>query len=274
MTPAVLLPPPRRLFWVVLAVGIVGLSACRADDDDSVSGDDDDDDATPGALGFEDVTLAWGVDFVAPISPDQPTAPVENGIGDWIAGGGALLIDLTGDETLDLFLTAPHGPNALYLNDGDGFVLRPDSGLEEGPWVFGATAIDLDDDGLRDVLLLADRSVRYMHNEGGGAFEDRGPSSSWASWSDRPASRRWTTTATASSICSSACSAETWTSSPVPGWTASFGGSATASSRTCRRAWAPTRTAPGNASRRAGSTWRATTNSRSTSPTTTGSGGL
>jgi len=156
------------LLLLPLAVGCVE----PPDDDDAVS--DDDDAVEPGPFGMEDVTAAWGVDFDAPVSPNQPTEPVENGVGDWISGGGAVLADLTGDDLLDLLITAPHGPNQLYLNDGDGLVLRPGSGLEEGPWVFGGTALDLDGDGLRDVLLLAERSVRWFRNDGGGAFTDRG----------------------------------------------------------------------------------------------------
>lgn len=159
----------RHLILIALLV-----AGCVGPNDDDTAATDDDDAATPGPFGFEDVTAAWGVDFEAPVSPNQPTEPVENGVGDWISGGGALLVDLTGDDLLDLLITAPHGPNALYLNTGDGFTRATNSGLEEGPWVFGATAVDLDSDGLRDVLLLSDRDVRYFHNEGAGVFADRG----------------------------------------------------------------------------------------------------
>ena len=160
---------------LALALTALLASGCIEPPGDDDTAGDDDDAVEVGPLAFEDVTEAWGVQFDAPVSPVQPEAPVENGVGDWIAGGGALLVDLTGDDALDLLVTAPHGPNALFVNDGTGaFTKRAGSGLEEGPWILGATAADLDGDGLRDVLLLSDRSVRYFHNEGGGGFVDRG----------------------------------------------------------------------------------------------------
>lgn len=165
----------RRLFPLLLLLGCPTAEPVL-DDDDAAPLDDDDDVLSPPDFSVQDVTAAWGIDYVPPVSPDQPQSFEESeGIaGDWVMGGGGVLDDLDGDGRLDLLLTAPFAANRLHRGTADGFVEVPGSGLEGADWTFGAVAADLDADGLRDVLLIEDHAVRYLHNDGGMAFSDRG----------------------------------------------------------------------------------------------------
>ncbi len=122
-------------------------------------------------LPFEDVTVSMRVDFEAPPpGEDHGLTHTE----DLTNGGGAGLIDLTGDGVLDLVLTAPYGDNALYLGDGDGFTRVDDPAFEDLPLTTCVSAADLDADGLRDLFVCSDSRVLMYRNLGGGRFEDAG----------------------------------------------------------------------------------------------------
>jgi hypothetical protein len=122
-------------------------------------------------LPYTDVTSDLGVDYEA------PRPPAGHGLihtEDLTNGGGAGLLDLTGDGVLDLLLTAPYGPNALFLGDGDGFVRVDAPAFENLPLTTCVSAADLDGDGLRDLFLCTDSRVVMYRNLGDGAFEDVG----------------------------------------------------------------------------------------------------
>jgi len=167
-----------RLLALLLAPAVACVvEPAPSDDDDAIPNDDDDDDAAPvEGFAFEDRTAAWGVDFDPAPSPDTPQSKEEAGgiEGDWVMGGGGVLDDLDGDGLLDLFATAPFAPNRLYRGTGGPFELVADSGLEGGDWTFGAVSVDLDADGLRDLLVLADHDVLHFHNDGDMVFRNRG----------------------------------------------------------------------------------------------------
>ena len=108
--------------------------------------------------------------YASPLPP-----PGAAGLDD-TAGGGAVLDDLDGDGLLDLFVTAPHGPNALFLGQGDGtFAEHPDSGLEDGDRATTAVAVDLNDDRYPEILLGDRGKLRLFRNVSGGT---------WLEWGD------------------------------------------------------------------------------------------
>jgi len=127
--------------------------------------------ATSETLAFTESTLALGVDFFAPWT----TVPVP-AKRDHHVGGGAVVADLTGDDSPDFVFTAVHGSPAVFLNDGAGsFSRRGDSGIEGLAHSVSVYAVDLDADGLRDLVFTAWDGVHPFRNLGGGAFERRAP---------------------------------------------------------------------------------------------------
>ncbi len=68
---------------------------------------------------------------------------------------GVVMIDLDGDEDLDLLLTMPFGPGAVYLNTGEGaFTQAADaSGLRSSYASTTATLADVDQDGDLDAYI-------------------------------------------------------------------------------------------------------------------------
>ena len=84
------------------------------------------------------------------------------------AGTVPLLFDYDNDGFLDLFLSSPQGPSALYRNDGTGTFSVANVGAL--PAARAAEAVDADGDGDLDLaLVLADGSVALFENRGGNA---------------------------------------------------------------------------------------------------------
>jgi len=97
----------------------------------------------------------------------------EAGVADAHWGLGAAFADVDNDGDLDLFVSNYVGPNALYLNDGQGrFTLAAESaGLADLGWGKGPTFGDLDHDGYLD-LYEGDCKVanQLYRNNGDGTF--------------------------------------------------------------------------------------------------------
>jgi len=102
--------------------------------------------------------------------PSGGASSVEQG-EDRTNGGGAALMDFTGDGAPDLVLTAPWSGPAVFVGDGlGGFARRPNPELEAVPMSACAVGLHLDDDGLRDLLLCGDNRVSAWRNLGGAQF--------------------------------------------------------------------------------------------------------
>lgn len=130
-----------------------------------------------------------GVDFEAPTPAPEEEPEL---VIDQIVGGGAAVIDLTGDDAPDLLVTAPWGDNALYRNLGDGTFARcDDAGLAGGELTYAPSAVDLNDDGLRDVLLLERSAVRVFRNLGDCRFEEVDPLMQSADPNHMPTGAAW-----------------------------------------------------------------------------------
>ncbi|MGQ0600217.1 MAG: FG-GAP-like repeat-containing protein [Anaerolineales bacterium] len=103
--------------------------------------------------------------------------------------------DYDNDGWVDLYVTDPAGPNTLYRNNGDGtFALSPLKEQVALPQAYsaGATFVDFDNDGWRDLFVANWGLKTLFRNEGGKRFvniteqagiRDTGNSKS-ASWGD------------------------------------------------------------------------------------------
>jgi enediyne biosynthesis protein E4 len=143
------------------------------------------DDAT-----WVETAASRGVDFVAPppARGEEPQLVI-----DQIVGGGAAVIDLTGDELPDLVLTSPWGANAVYRNLGDGTFERcEDAGLEGGDLTYAPSAVDLNGDNLPEVVLLERGQVRVFRNGGDCRFSEMDPLMVSADPNHMPTGAAWT----------------------------------------------------------------------------------
>ena len=83
--------------------------------------------------------------------------------------------DYDNDGWVDLYLTGGLNPSALYRNDGDGtFSISEHSGDVGLPdvWTGGAVWADYDNDGFKDLYVLANGANVLFHNEAGQGFQD------------------------------------------------------------------------------------------------------
>jgi hypothetical protein len=138
---------------------------------------------------WAETAASRGVDFVAPrpSKAEAPNLPIDK-----IVGGGAAAVDLTGDDLPDLLLTAVWGPNAVYRNDGaGGFERCADAGLDGGELTYAPSVVDLNGDGLPEVLLLERAGVRLFRNLGDCRFEEAAPLMEMADPNHMPTGAAW-----------------------------------------------------------------------------------
>jgi hypothetical protein len=126
---------------------------------------------------FADATTALGIDFV------HGSGRETNPLFPEIMGGGAALVDLTGDGMADAYLIqsgslrhpgSEAARNRLYVNRGDGtFEDRTDgSGADDRGYGIGVTAGDYDNDGRMDLYVTNYGGNTLLRNLGDGRFED------------------------------------------------------------------------------------------------------
>ncbi len=122
--------------------------------------------------GFAAVPPSWsGVDFANALSDASFLENQMRGNGSGVATG-----DVNGDGRPDIYLARLEGPNALYLNLGDWrFVeMAVASGVAaEDRFSTGATLVDLDGDGDRDLILTSIEGPKSLFlNDGAGGFTE------------------------------------------------------------------------------------------------------
>ncbi len=175
------------------------LPACVGDDDDTAGAVANDDDATNdlpagdaaeielgdevvcadpregAALPLTDVTAAAGVGYAA-ATPPWTTDPVLHPSAEIEVHGGFAVVDLDGDDHLDLLFTdAVAGPK-MFLGDGD-FGFTPVDATTRGlpgaaDFAHGVSAVDLEGDGDSDLFLLYMGHNRFFENDGTGNFTE------------------------------------------------------------------------------------------------------
>jgi hypothetical protein len=120
---------------------------------------------------FEDVTDAWGFDFVH--DPGQ--------VGTFFTpqsmGSGAAVFDFDGDGLLDIYMLNYGGPtskstNRLFrqVSPGKFQDVTQGSGLDVSGYSHGVAIGDVNNDGLPDVLLTQFDGIRLFLNQGKGKF--------------------------------------------------------------------------------------------------------
>ena len=120
----------------------------------------------PTALGaphFVDATAAAGIDHTYA------------GSFDYAVGGGVAVFDCTGDGMPDLYLAGGSNPAALYRNDSPiGGALRFTSLTDRATdliGVIGAYPVDIDGDGITDLVVLRNGETILLRGLGGCRFE-------------------------------------------------------------------------------------------------------
>lgn len=95
--------------------------------------------------------------------------------GEWeyMVGGGVAAFDCSGDGKPELFLSGGAGPSALYLNrsPGGGALAFEKTGALEMEAVLGAYPLDIDSDGMMDLVVLRLGENRVMRGLGDCRFE-------------------------------------------------------------------------------------------------------
>ena len=181
--------PEANFFLSLAVVSLFVLSGCTP----SSSSNPPPPPATPenGTIILVDVATAVGIDFSITPGPIFPELTLSGHIAMMrIMGNGVAVGDYDDDGDLDLYLLGHYDQaNRLYRNEwaetGTATftdvtpALLADTGLSRV-----AHFVDLDNDGLRDLLVINDdenlptsRTSRIFKNQGGGNFEDRTPGS-------------------------------------------------------------------------------------------------
>ena len=124
-------------------------------------------------------SFAWGEDSpIIPTFTEEGAAAGEHSIyaGDWeyMVGGGVATFDCSGDGKADMLLAGGEAPATFYLNTsfiGGALKFSPEvSGLEMDA-VTGAYPLDIDSDGITDLMLLRSGENIAMRGLGACKFE-------------------------------------------------------------------------------------------------------
>ncbi|HRY51550.1 MAG TPA: CRTAC1 family protein [Candidatus Paceibacterota bacterium] len=153
---------------MLLFLGGCGKSSTRSDSDPAAPA------ATPkGPVFFREAAEKTGLKFVHD----------SGSLGEFVMpehiGSGAALLDYDNDGLLDVYLIQCGGPQSSSLNqlfhqqpDGSFQNTSQGSGLDVAGVGMGATAGDVNNDGLTDLFVTEYGRVRMFLNRGGGRFED------------------------------------------------------------------------------------------------------
>ena len=128
--------------------------------------------APPAAELFVDATAAAGIDAPHRSSWDEFTSEV---VVSGYLGIGQAWGDFDNDGWVDLFLAGGQSPSTLYRNDGDGTFSIPRQAAAVAladSWTGGAVWGDFDNDGWRDLYVLAHGPNVLFRNEAGAGFRD------------------------------------------------------------------------------------------------------
>ncbi|HEX3148845.1 MAG TPA: VCBS repeat-containing protein [Gemmataceae bacterium] len=105
---------------------------------------------------FDDVSTAWG------LGP--------NGIGGDARGEALAVADVNGDRKPDFLYGA--GTGMLFVNTGQRFELKSDSGIAFDPTRCGPTFVDFNGDGRVDLFVPQNGKAKLFKNDGMGRFTD------------------------------------------------------------------------------------------------------
>lgn len=117
-------------------------------------------------------------DPVAPVFTDETgtagLTTVYAGAWDYMVGGGVASFDCSGDGFPELFLSGGAGPSALYLNRspaGGPLAFETTDAITLDA-VLGAYPLDIDSDGVMDLVVLRQGENKLMRGLGGCHFEE------------------------------------------------------------------------------------------------------
>jgi enediyne biosynthesis protein E4 len=125
--------------------------------------------------------LAGTPAFAEPVVPTFTDETATSGIatvydGDWeyMVGGGVATFDCSGDRMPEVFLSGGAGPSALYLNRSPvgGALAFEKTDAVTLDAVLGAYPLDIDSDGIMDLVVLRLGENRILRGLGNCAFED------------------------------------------------------------------------------------------------------
>jgi enediyne biosynthesis protein E4 len=132
---------------------------------------------------FTDITAKAGITFRYTFGDDSYKNIIES------SGSGITIFDYNNDGLMDLYLmngtylegiSDPEGKkyknshNELYRNNGNGTFteVTESAGIGGHQWSMAAGAIDLDNDGYKDLYVLNYGPNVFYHNNGDGTFKD------------------------------------------------------------------------------------------------------
>jgi hypothetical protein len=148
--------PVLRTHWI-LGAAVACACACGKDAGDPSGPACEDPPRGPAMAWFADVTYASGVDF--------HYATVD------FKGGGLAVVDLDGDGRPDIVAGRRTGGLAVFHNLGSlRFQQVANSGLDASLAITAIAAVDLDNDGDRDLVLASPGVAYVMANQGDGTF--------------------------------------------------------------------------------------------------------